>query len=517
MQLLQWAQVCLLPLPQHPNRLGEMLVNSPGRAFPPLLPLPQHILQPSENVPGLLLCATHGLVLPLLAGAQCPITDQDGSSSSLSRLIGLRFQIWQWQWVPWWVPSMIPSQWTWGICPLASSIRWKCWSPLCRWGQQRWGGCLGLCQWGRCLTREYVPAWHLHHADNEDTRKCKARELARKNDTDFAAWRDKLIRDNGVAGIQEWDKTVHDYADPGNKRPKNPDTIGPPVSYMKECGVFQPLPSMPWILWGYVIFIPQTHPACLRLHLQNHLPPWTISTISWFSQSPGAGHISLLCLKVAPLCLWGYYRNCIHGTCLYVFPSSCQRKPRTGTGHGYLCCPFCAYTIQNDPAYLNHIINTHYHTNFACGTCLGAVTMSGQQMKRHISECPGLAALPEKSLQESAQGEHSPKKCAHRSSSSKSKHGGSKNKQSCHSGKSQPGEATSQENSQTSDRCLTHAWPAWVRRAQLDPQSITLVVRRKRRRHIRRRSPASDLMHFLLGMPWLPPQPLITQSTFTHV
>ena len=73
--------------------------------------------------------------------------------------------------------------------------------------------------------------------DDEDTHKCKACELARKNDTDFAAWRDKLICD-GVVGIQEWDKTVHDYADPGKKWLKNPDIIGPPISYMKECRVF---------------------------------------------------------------------------------------------------------------------------------------------------------------------------------------------------------------------------------------------------------------------------------------
>ena len=71
----------------------------------------------------------------------------------------------------------------------------------------------------------------------------QARELTRKNDADFAAWRDKLICDR-VAGIQEQDKIVHDYADPGKRRPKNPDTIGPPISYMKEHGVFQPLPSM---------------------------------------------------------------------------------------------------------------------------------------------------------------------------------------------------------------------------------------------------------------------------------
>ena len=54
------------------------------------------------------------------------------------------------------------------------------------------------------------------------------------------------------------------------------------------------------------------------------------------------------------------------------------------------CCPFCAYTIQNDPAYLNHIVGMHYNANFVCGTCLSAVTSSCQQMKRHINECKGL-------------------------------------------------------------------------------------------------------------------------------
>ena len=38
--------------------------------------------------------------------------------------------------------------------------------------------------------------------DDEDTRKCKACELARKSDIDFAAWKDKLIS-KGVKGIQE--------------------------------------------------------------------------------------------------------------------------------------------------------------------------------------------------------------------------------------------------------------------------------------------------------------------------
>ena len=76
----------------------------------------------------------------------------------------------------------------------------------------------------------------------------------------------------------------------------------------------------------------------------------------------------------------------------------------------------------------------------------------GQQMKRHISECLGLPALPESVLSES-----SPKKCAHGSSGSKSKDGGSKGKQKCQSEKSQLGEPASQEDFQTGDHCQTHA------------------------------------------------------------
>ena len=86
------------------------------------------------------------------------------------------------------------------------------------------------------------------------------------------------------------------------------------------------------------------------------------------------------------------------------------------------CCPFCMYTIQNDPAYLNHIVGAHYNVNFTCGTCFSAVTSLGQQMKRHIKEYSGLAPPPT-ALQESARSERSPKKSA-----PGSKHVGSKKK-----------------------------------------------------------------------------------------
>ena len=62
--------------------------------------------------------------------------------------------------------------------------------------------------------------------DDEGTRKCKARELAHRNDTDFAVWKDKLIGE-GVKIIQEWDSMVNDYTDSGKRKPKNPDPLGP--------------------------------------------------------------------------------------------------------------------------------------------------------------------------------------------------------------------------------------------------------------------------------------------------
>ena len=74
-------------------------------------------------------------------------------------------------------------------------------------------------------------------SNDEDTRKCKVYELARKSDTDFTAWKDKLISD-GVTGLQEPDNVVNDYADDGKRRPKNPDSFGPPVSYMEDHGFF---------------------------------------------------------------------------------------------------------------------------------------------------------------------------------------------------------------------------------------------------------------------------------------
>ena len=147
-------------------------------------------------------------------------------------------------------------------------------------------------------------------------------------------------------------------------------------------------------------------------------------------------------------------------------------ESKDGHGPHVSCCPFCMYTIQNDPAYLNHIVCVHYEVSFACAACLSAITSSGQQMKAHIKECSRLAPPPMAS-QESVPSGHSPKK-----RTPGSKHVSSK-KRGSHSEKSQPAGQASQD-SQTSDRCVTHATGA--------SQETTAESTGRRTRHKRKKA-----------------------------
>ena len=162
------------------------------------------------------------------------------SSLSSSGSSGYGFWIWQWWWVPWWVPSTVPSQWIHEESVHLGAASDGSIEVLS--ADEASGGKEDVLDSANeaDVSQGSMSLLDISTTDDEDTRKCKACELTRKNDTDFAAWRDKLIHD-GVVGIQEQDKTVHDYADPGKKKPKNPDMIGPPISYMKECmGCFSP-------------------------------------------------------------------------------------------------------------------------------------------------------------------------------------------------------------------------------------------------------------------------------------
>ena len=264
------------------------------------------------------------------------------------------------------------------------------------------------------------------------------RELARKSDTDFAAWKDKLISD-GTMGLQEWDTVVNDYADGGKRKPKNPDFFGPPVTYMEERGVFKPLPSTTNPL-GLCRFYP-ADPMIVSTLTPPKLPAKAdhIKSLLILAKTQPRPYI-IVVFKGGAITPLGLLQELHTRSALARIPI--YRPDETKDGHKprISCCPFCAYTVQNDPAYLNHIVGMHYNANFTCGTCLSAVTSSCQQMKRHINECKGLdppmlpssqgSAAPPTASQESAHSGHSPKK-----SNQESKHAGRK-KKGHHSGKS---------------------------------------------------------------------------------
>ena len=268
----------------------------------------------------------------------------------------------------------------------------------------------GVCP---CLT-SLPPTMRILH-------KHKACELAYKSDIDFVVWKDKLIHE-GVTGIQEWDSMVNDYADGGKRRAKNPDPLGPPISYMKECGVFQPLPSMTNPL-GLCHFYPMD-PASVST-LAPPKSPATVEHLKGLLLLAKMQHrpYIIVMFQGGPITPLGLLQELHTWNALARIPIFRSDETKDGHRPRVSCCPFCAYTTHNDPAYLNHIVSVHYNVNFMCGTCLSAVTTLGQQMKRHLNECPGLAPLPTTMSQESACGECLPKKSAHGF-----KHAGSKKK-----------------------------------------------------------------------------------------
>ena len=74
--------------------------------------------------------------------------------------------------------------------------------------------------------------------DTKEVRTEVARKNARQSDAVYTSWRNVQIH-QGHFEIEQHDKTVCDHPLPG-KCCEAPDQVGPPISYMKECGVFKP-------------------------------------------------------------------------------------------------------------------------------------------------------------------------------------------------------------------------------------------------------------------------------------
>ena len=79
--------------------------------------------------------------------------------------------------------------------------------------------------------------------------------------------------------------------------------------------------------------------------------------------------------------------------CIPIFTSD---KAKQGQKTCVSCCPICASIIKNDSAFLNHILISHYWSNFVCGKCLDVFVTSGQQMKKDFLKCHGITDACEK-------------------------------------------------------------------------------------------------------------------------
>ena len=293
------------------------------------------------------------------------------------------------------------------------------------------------------MSQGSIPLLDISASDDDETRKRKACEYARRSDTAYATWKEKQTSD-GVKGIEERAQIVNDYTD-GKRKPKNPDPLGPPVSYMEDRGVFQPLTS-PTNTFGLCHFY-RVDPN-VSLPSSPILPAMAehVKRLLLLASTKPRQYV-LMVFRGGTVTALGLLQELHTRSALVRIPISGEAKD--GHGARVSCCPFCMYTIQNNPAYLNHIVCAHYDTSFGCGSCLSAITSSVQQMKAHIKECSGLTSLPTAS-QESAPGGRSPKKSAPDSKHVRSKQRGSR------SGKSQPAGQASQD-SQASDRCVTRA------------------------------------------------------------
>ena len=92
------------------------------------------------------------------------------------------------------------------------------------------------------LSQGTVSLLDISTSDNEEACKAAAHETACKSDIQYGIWQDEQIY-QGNEGITQCDKQVNDYTN-GGRPSKAPDKIGPPLSYMEECGVFKPLDTI---------------------------------------------------------------------------------------------------------------------------------------------------------------------------------------------------------------------------------------------------------------------------------
>ena len=178
---------------------------------------------------------------------------------------------------------------------------------------------------------------------------------------------------------------VCDHPLPG-KRCEAPDQVGPPISYMKECGVFKPVEFInnPMGLCQFYSTSPEksnvlTGPKsadCAR----------KICRMVDIARGMGCQFTIIIFNgeSISPTCL---LRKLHSHTSLLQMVIHTEREANMGRRNYVYCCPICEYVVKNAMALLDHIMVGHYWGSFSCGMCLSFAAMNTEEMKRHIGTC----------------------------------------------------------------------------------------------------------------------------------
>ena len=130
--------------------------------------------------------------------------------------------------------------------------------------------------------------------------------------------------------------------------------------------MFQPLPSVMNPL-GLCCFYP-VDPSSLST-LMPPKPPTTVGHLNNLLVLVKSWHrpYIIVVFEGGPITPLGLLQELHSQHALVHIPIFLPGETKDGHKLWVSCCPFCVYTIQNDPAYLNHIINAHYMQTLCVG------------------------------------------------------------------------------------------------------------------------------------------------------
>ena len=224
----------------------------------------------------------------------------------------------------------------------------------------------------------------ISNLDNVEARKAAVREKACQSDVLYAACQDKEIRQSND-DIAKHDKSVCDHANIG-KCCKAPDEIGPPLTYMEECGVFKPAEATNTPMGLCRFYQMSIKKSNVLTGLKS--ADCTQKIQGMVELAKGVRRpLTVIVFKgelVTPVCLLQELHSCL--TLSHIAIHTLEEE-KVGPMNHMSCCPICTYIVINDHLFLNHIIIGHYWSSFSCGKHLKFVATDGQQMKRHIPGC----------------------------------------------------------------------------------------------------------------------------------